>query len=93
MGWRGPQPPVVDHSDGGLRVDPAASRKGLQNPLDSKRCSMKSAPQSSSLRIDEQWLKQWIAFGMLELTVYLTRQAAFADYLSQRDQPRKSRKN
>jgi hypothetical protein len=54
---------------------------------------MKSAPQPTSLRIDERWLKQWIAFGMLELTVYLTRQAAFADYLSQRDQPRKSRKN
>jgi hypothetical protein len=55
---------------------------------------MKSAaPRSTSLRIDEHWLKQWIAFGMLELTVYLTKQAAFAAYLSKRDQSRKSRKN
>ena len=52
-----------------------------------------AAPQSTTLRIDEQWLKQWIAFGMLELTVYLTKQAGFAAYISQRDQPRRSRKN
>ena len=34
---------------------------------------MQSRPApSSSRRIDENWLQQWIAFGMLEMAIYLT---------------------
>ena len=43
------------------------------------------SPSSSSPRIDEDWLQQWVAFGMLELAVYLTNHAMFADYLSKRN--------
>ena len=46
-------------------------------------------PSSSSLRIDEDWLQQWIAFGMLDMAIYLTKQARFAAYLARRDQPLK----
>jgi hypothetical protein len=57
-------------------------------PLDSKRCSVQShlPPSPSSLRIDEDWLQQWIAFGMLDMAIYLTKQARFAAYLARRDQ-------
>jgi hypothetical protein len=44
-------------------------------------------PRASSRRIDENWLQQWIAFGMLEMAVYLTKQARFAAYLANHDQP------
>ena len=48
---------------------------------------MKSPPPSPpSRRIDEQWLQEWIAFGMLEIAVYLAKHARFAAYLAQRDQ-------
>ena len=46
---------------------------------------------SSSRRIDENWLQQWVAFGMLEMAVYLTKQARFAAYLAKHDQPPKRR--
>jgi hypothetical protein len=54
---------------------------------------MQSRPPraSSSRRIDENWLQQWIAFGMLEMAVYLTKQARFAAYLASHDQPAKRR--
>jgi hypothetical protein len=45
--------------------------------------------QHSPLQIDEDWLQQWVAFGMLELAVYLTKQAQFAAFLSKRDRPGK----
>ena len=48
-------------------------------------------PSSSSRRIDENWLQQWIAFGMLEMAIYLTKQAKFAAYLAEHDQPAKRR--
>jgi hypothetical protein len=48
-------------------------------------------PSVTSRRIDETWLQQWIAFGMLDLAVYLTKQAKFAAYLAKRDQPAKRR--
>ena len=41
--------------------------------------------------VDEAWLREWIAFGMLELAVYLTKQAQFAAYLATRNQPAKRR--
>jgi hypothetical protein len=47
------------------------------------------SPSSSSRRIDENWLQQWIAFGMLEMAIYLTKQAKFAAFLANRDQPAK----
>jgi hypothetical protein len=46
-------------------------------------------PSSSSRRIDEKWLQQWIAFGMLDMAIYLTKQAKFAAYLAKHDQPAK----
>ena len=49
------------------------------------------APSSSSRRIDENWLQQWIAFGMLDMAIYLTKQAKFAAYLAKHDQPAKRR--
>ena len=53
---------------------------------------MQSRPApSSSRRIDENWLQQWIAFGMLEMAIYLTKQANFAAYLVKHDQPAKRR--
>ena len=48
-------------------------------------------PAASSRRIDENWLQQWIAFGMLEMAIYLTKQAKFAAYITNRDQPAKRR--
>ena len=50
---------------------------------------MQSPPPSSSRRIDEAWLQQWIAFGMLDMAIYLTKQAKFATYLATRHQPAK----
>jgi len=41
--------------------------------------------------VDEAWLREWIAFGMLELAVYLTKQAQFAAYLATRNQPARRR--
>jgi hypothetical protein len=48
-------------------------------------------PSASSRHIDENWLQQWIAYGMLEMAIYLTKQAKFAAYLANRDQPAKRR--
>ena len=48
-------------------------------------------PSSSSRRIDENWLQQWIAFGMLDMAIYLAKQAKFTAYLANRDQPAKQR--
>lgn len=33
-------------------------------------------------RIDERWLREWIAFGFRELRVYLTKHALFDEYLT-----------
>ena len=41
--------------------------------------------------LDENWLQQWIAFGMLDMAIYLTKQAKFAAYLAKHDQPAKRR--
>jgi hypothetical protein len=77
-----------DHPHGGLRVSSTARKTVMYHPLDSKRCSMQShlPPSSSSRRIDEDWLQQWIAFGMLDMAIYLTKHARFAAYLAHRDQ-------
>ncbi len=52
---------------------------------------MQSHPPPSSRRIDEAWLQQWIAFGMLDMAIYLARHAKFAAYLANRDQSAKRR--
>jgi len=41
--------------------------------------------QQPPRRVDDQWLQEWVAFGMLELAVYLTKHADFADYLTNRE--------
>lgn len=35
--------------------------------------------------IDEQWLQQWVAFGMLEIASYLTKYDAFRRYCERRE--------
>jgi hypothetical protein len=45
--------------------------------------------EKSGLLIDEQWFQQWVAFGMLEIAVYLTHHAAFLNYCENRDKTRK----
>lgn len=50
------------------------------------RCSVDSnGSEKSALLIDEQWFQQWVAFGMLELAVYLNNHAAFLRYCERRD--------
>jgi hypothetical protein len=44
------------------------------------------SPAPTPRRIDEAWLREWVAFGMLDLAVYLRKHAAFATYLNNRDQ-------
>ena len=52
---------------------------------------MPSHPPPSSRHVDEDWLQRWIAFGMLDMAIYLTKHARFAAYLADRDQPGKRR--
>jgi hypothetical protein len=35
--------------------------------------------------IDPRFFAEWVAFGMLELTIYLTRYAEFEAYCERRD--------
>jgi hypothetical protein len=35
--------------------------------------------------VDELWLREWAAAGLEEIERYLANQAAFADYLRDRD--------
>jgi|tagenome__1003787_1003787.scaffolds.fasta_scaffold14329194_1 hypothetical protein len=35
-------------------------------------------------RIDEDWIDEWVRFGLTEMTAYLRRQAAFEDYYQRR---------
>ena len=37
--------------------------------------------------IDPRFFAEWVAFGMLELTIYLTRYAEFEAYCERRDSP------
>jgi hypothetical protein len=41
--------------------------------------------EKSALLVDEQWFQQWVAFGMLEIAVFLTNHAAFLSYCEHRD--------
>lgn len=59
-------------------------------------CTTLSTPRGAPVEspsqargIDEQWLQEWIAFGMLEMAVYLTNHAMFDAYLAKRDRRRK----
>jgi hypothetical protein len=40
--------------------------------------------------VDERFFHEWVAFGMLELAVYLTRHAQFAAFCIERDLRRHS---
>ena len=42
--------------------------------------------------VDERFFHEWVAFGMLELAVYLTRHAQFTAYCIERDLRRASRR-
>jgi hypothetical protein len=49
------------------------------------------APGVPRKPVDERFFHEWVAFGMLELAVYLTRHAQFAAYCIERDLRRPSR--
>jgi hypothetical protein len=42
--------------------------------------------------VDERFFHEWVAFGMLELAVYLTRHAQFANFCIERDSGRRPSK-
>ena len=42
--------------------------------------------------VDERFFHEWVAFGMLELAVYLTRHAQFTAYCIERDLRRTQRR-
>ena len=44
------------------------------------------ASEQLSLVVDERWFGEWVAFGMLEIAVYLTKHAAFESYCARREQ-------
>jgi hypothetical protein len=39
----------------------------------------------TSFVVDERWFSEWVAFGMLEIAVYLTKHAAFQRYCDGRE--------
>jgi hypothetical protein len=50
-----------------------------------------NSPASGVARnaVDERFFHEWVAFGMLELAVYLTRHAQFAAFCNERDMRRR----
>ena len=50
------------------------------------------APGVPRNAVDERFFHEWVAFGMLELAVYLTRHAQFTAYCIERDLRRASRR-
>jgi hypothetical protein len=46
---------------------------------------MDSPAPGVSKAVDERFFHEWVAFGMLELAVYLTRHAQFAAYCIERE--------
>ncbi|HEY8859984.1 MAG TPA: hypothetical protein VIM27_11075 [Gaiellales bacterium] len=50
-----------------------------------------NSPASGVTRnaVDERFFHEWVAFGMLELAVYLTRHAQFAAFCYERDMRRR----
>ena len=40
-----------------------------------------------NVEIDEQFLSEWVGFGLTEFGVLLEKYAAFADYLDHREEP------
>ena len=50
------------------------------------------APGVPHHAVDERFFHEWVAFGMLELAVYLTRHAQFTAYCIERDLRRASRR-
>ncbi|MGZ4481717.1 MAG: hypothetical protein ACXVY5_05880 [Gaiellales bacterium] len=43
------------------------------------------APDPSPPVVDERWFRDWVAFDMLEIAVYLTRHAEFRRYCEERE--------
>jgi hypothetical protein len=52
---------------------------------------MSPSPEPQPLVVDEVWFREWVAFGMLELSVYLTKHADFLDYCERRRRRRRRR--
>lgn len=53
-----------------------------------------NSPASGVARnaVDERFFHEWVAFGMLELAVYLTRHAQFTAFCVERDTRRRQSK-
>lgn len=47
-----------------------------------------SNSETSRTVVDDRFMQDWVAYGMLELAVYLDRHARFADYCDRRDADR-----
>jgi hypothetical protein len=63
----------------------------LSPPLPPVRCLVdSSASRVAHTAVDERFFHEWVAFGMLELAVYLTRHAQFAAFCIERDLRRPS---
>ncbi len=45
----------------------------------------KHITRRSALPVEEAWIADWVAEGVAALERYLARQAAFADYLRERE--------
>jgi hypothetical protein len=43
------------------------------------------APEPSPPVVDERWFHDWVAFGLLEMAIYLTRHAQFLNYCERRE--------
>jgi hypothetical protein len=50
------------------------------------------APGVARNAVDERFFHEWVAFGLLELAVYLTRHAQFTAYCVERDLRRAPRR-
>jgi hypothetical protein len=51
------------------------------------------APRVAPNAVDERFFHEWVAFGMLELAVYLTRHAQFTAYCIERETRRTRRRH
>ena len=49
---------------------------------------MSPSSEPQPVVVDEVWFREWVAFGMLELSVYLTKHADFLDYCERRSRRR-----
>ena len=47
---------------------------------------MDENPDITEIDVDELWLREWVEDGLVRLQSYLAKQAAFAEYLREREE-------